>query len=580
MVLLNYGTVQYQNHGELQISTHKLHGEIDSGCKNAHCRFVYGITAKTKNNSIAYHDGGKTLCYPVGAYVAFYSNSTGEISFFPGQDCVQSIIGMTLSQNKKYMACVEEIEEDPVRRVTVYSLLSMRPVRMLMDPETKASPITGISFSESSKFLIVQHGEPDNTLVIWRWQSGKVLASMSFDSPVHKALFNPNNPIAFATVCSGSASIHRVDADHSAVRTVQVASASDASKEAFTSTAWLAGHLIAFTTTAGRIQVNHEGEVKGTVVAAEGDCLVSVVQRGRGMVAGGQSGTVYFFDATIESLDIHKKKGHVANPSQPAPEVPIFKLMRKVTINTFGSSLSSALPLPSFLVVNTSRSMDSNMSRRSSKMGMEPLSQSHLSALQQSGHLRRSAVVDMTVGGGDDSIAIFTAGGEVLTVEVSELVDREERKVDELLGDSDEPMNTQGPFRSLHGGFGTSRVVGMDAINFRPFMAVVTADRFARVTNYESRRGIAVTHLPEDPHCCSLHPSGTQLLVGMQDKLRLYGVALDELPLISEFPVKACNIVKYSHGGAFFAAVGRSNMIVVYHSYTLHLMGHLKGHVR
>ena len=370
-----------------------------------------------------------------------------------------------------------------------------------------------------------------------------------------------------------------------------MATASDPSREAFTSTAWLAGHLIAFTTTAGHIQVNHEGEVKGTVVAAAGDCLTTLVQRGRGMVAGGQSGTIYFFDATIESLDVHKKKSTAAHSSQLVPLVaeaapPIFKLMRKVAINTFGSSLPSSVPVPSFLIVNTSRSFDVSashgLSRKGSRMGIEPLSQPQLSALQhaQTGSLKRNAVLDMTVGGGDDSIAIFTAGGEVLTVEVSELIDREDRKVDEFLGDSEDPINTQGPFRSLHGGFGTSRVVGLDAITLRPLMAVVTADRFVRVTNYDSRRNIAVTHLSEDPHCCSLHPSGIQLLVGMQDKLRLYGVALDELPLISEFPVKACNIVKFSHGGAFFAAVGRSNTIQVYHSYTLHLMGHLKGHVR
>lgn len=543
---------------------------------------MYGITARTKN-SIAYHDGGKTLCYPVGAYVSFFSSLTGEISFFPGQEKVQSIIGMTLSLNKKYMACIEEIEDDPVKRVTVYSLLSMRPVRTLMDPEPKASAITGISFSESSKFLIVQHGEPDNTLILWRWQNGKIFASLSFETPVHKALFNPNNSIAFATVCSGSASIHRIDAEHSLLRTVQVATTSDTSKEAFTSTAWLAGHLIAFTTSSGRIQVNHEGEVKGTLVAAEGDCLMSVVQRGRGMVTGGQSGTLYFFDATIESLDIHKKKSSsVPHPSQtPAETPPIFKLTRKVTINNPCTSIASSIPRPSFLSVTTARNYDSNASRRSSRVGFEPFSRSQILHHPQPGsYLKRGAVLDIAIGGGDDSIAVFTAGGEVMTVEVSELIDREERKVDELLGDSDDPINTQGPFRSLHGGFSTSRVVGLDAITFRPLMAVVTIDRFVRVTNYDSKRSIAVAHLPEDPLCCALHPSGTQLLVGMQDKLRLYGVALDELPLVGEFSVKACNIVKFSHGGAFFAAVGRSNTIVVYHSYTLQLMGHLKGHVR
>ena len=440
------------------------------------CRLAYGITSRVRNNAFTYHDGGKTLCYPVGAHCSFFNSSTGETTFFPGQDKVQTILGLAMSHNKKYMACIEELEEDQVQRVTVYSLISMRPVRTLMDPESRTN-IAGVSFNETTKFLLIQHGEPDNTLVVWKWQNGRVFSSISFETPVHKAIFSPSSSIAFATICSGSASIHRVDADHSVIRSVQVATASDPSKEAFTSLAWLAGHLIAITTSAGHIQVNHEGEMMGMLTGAEGDCLMSVVPRGRGLVAGGQSGTLYFFDATLESLDVRKKKkamaaqplGSTQPQAPPAEDAPLFKLTHKATINTFGASIVSRVPTPSFLLVSTARSFDSNASKRSSKLG-ETISQYQL--MTMSGYLKRGAVLDMTVGGGEDSVAVFTAGGEVLTVEVSELVEREERKVDEHLADSEEPMNLQGPFKLLHGGFGNSRVVGLDAITFRPLLAV------------------------------------------------------------------------------------------------------------
>lgn len=37
--------------------------------------------------------------------------------------------------------------------------------------------------SENSKFLVTQHGDPDWTLVVWRWYSGKVLASIRLEAP-------------------------------------------------------------------------------------------------------------------------------------------------------------------------------------------------------------------------------------------------------------------------------------------------------------------------------------------------------------------------------------------------------------
>jgi WD40 repeat protein len=47
----------------------------------------------------------------------------------------------------------------------------------------------------------------------------------------------------------------------------------------------------------------------------------------------------------------------------------------------------------------------------------------------------------------------------------------------------------------------------------------------------------------------------------------------------AEFSVKKCNLAKYSNGGAVFAAVGRTNVIVVHHAYSLQQLGQLKGHV-
>ena len=61
-------------------------------------------------------------------------------------------------------------------QVSVYSLQSEKLVKtLLLDPSlTLASQIESISFSENSKLLLTQCGEPDYTLLIWRWYSAKV----------------------------------------------------------------------------------------------------------------------------------------------------------------------------------------------------------------------------------------------------------------------------------------------------------------------------------------------------------------------------------------------------------------------
>lgn len=44
--------------------------------------------------------------------------------------------------------------------------------------------------------------------------------------------------------------------------------------------------------------------------------------------------------------------------------------------------------------------------------------------------------------------------------------------------------------------------------------------------NYDNQHAIAIAHLDDDPLCCSMHPSGNQILVGVHSGLRLYSIAL------------------------------------------------------
>eukprot|EP00798_Chlamydomonas_sp_ICE-L_P028757 gene28757-31939_t len=140
-------------------------------------------------------------------------------------------------------------------------------------------------------------------------------------------------------------------------------------------------------------------------------------------------------------------------------------------------------------------------------------------------------------------------------------------------------VDNRGPVSSLFGGFSTSPIVGMDVINYPPVLVTVSLDRWVRVYNFTSWQIIAAKEMVNDASCCSLHPAGNRLLVGMADKLRMFSLAQHDMDETAEFVVKNCNLVRFSNGGHIFACVGRNNIIGIYHAFTHAQLGQLKAHV-
>ena len=63
----------------------------------------------------------------------------------------------------------------------------------------------------------------------------------------------------------------------------------------------------------------------------------------------------------------------------------------------------------------------------------------------------------------------------------------------------------------------------------------------------------------------------------MVDKLRMMNILLDDLKIIKEFNVKACNECCFSTGGQYFAAV-HANAIHIFETYTCTNIGNLTAH--
>jgi len=205
-------------------SESQVEGQHSDGCIVTP-QAAFGITSKGPN-SMCYLES--KLVYPVGVNCAIHNTKTNEMGFLPSHEQVRRIVGVAVSKSNKYMACIEEVDESETHQVTVYSIQTLKRVKTLVPDSgtvVESSRVVCIHFSENSKFLLVQHGGPDCTLVIWRWYSGKIVSSLRLEYPVLKAIFSPVDNNMAATVSKTFASLVCMDNETGTLQSVPLTSA-------------------------------------------------------------------------------------------------------------------------------------------------------------------------------------------------------------------------------------------------------------------------------------------------------------------------------------------------------------------
>ncbi|KAJ9531627.1 hypothetical protein QJQ45_021772 [Haematococcus lacustris] len=501
-------------------------------------RFAFGMTGQGQY-AMTYLDGGK-LVYPVGVHLALYSSHQEEMTLLPMADNVARALSVVLSSNRKYCAVVEEWEGSSRQDVSVYSLATSKRVKALpIEPGMTGgcTAIQSLNFRWEEPAwtleLLVGKGRRHagysfalQLLAQPKYAAGQaasssaggggvqVVVTLPHDWPVLDSRFSPVDDTLLVTLGPSLVSLYKLDGETGGCRTMVVATLDDG-LGAFSCVAWLMGNLLALGRESGHLQVNQDAEVKGLLLPDPEDSLTTLVARGRGLVAGGRKGRLYFYDPPDASL---RKSG----------SKEVFLLTRTLDAHIPGRAISA-----------------------------------------------------LAVSSGEDGLALCTSNNELLLLSLSSVLEREEKQLDTVLGKGFGLLDDQehDPFRLACAGIGCGKLVCMDAISYLPYLAVVTHDRVVRILNYQTRQTVVVKQLMDDVQCCALHPSGSMLLLGSHDKLRSYCVAQDELQVLAEWSVKKCHIVRFSPGGAFFAAVGRTNAISVCYSFTSRQHCLLKGHV-
>lgn len=92
--------------------------------------------------------------------------------------------------------------------VGVYAVGSGKRVRGLALDAAVGAPtcVTALGFSDNSRLLVTQCGEPDHMLMVWRWYLGKLILVLRHEWPVLGAAFSPVDDtllgvVGASTVC-------------------------------------------------------------------------------------------------------------------------------------------------------------------------------------------------------------------------------------------------------------------------------------------------------------------------------------------------------------------------------------------
>ncbi|XP_077278578.1 testes of unusual size [Temnothorax americanus] len=490
-------------------------------------RVFYGLKTDIAGN--AHYVTDAEILYPVGNALAIHNVLQHQQKLIRLPDKYHANV-ICISPNKKYVA-LSEVGDKPV--ISVYDISSLKRRKLLGIPYDAqgVTKFTCLGFTFDSKNLVAITGEPDQTMLFYNWERGKVESTYK--------LTNSQNLLAVANVLAcnptdatvvaigGPYTFKFLTVSETVWRPYGFAKAENL---LVCSMAWLDGDRLLVGTEDGRVLYLENGDLKNmyrmsdtvsmnlkireeyvmpTAVSSQitleagddvtwqqnVDCLIAFP---RGFAYAHGAGTVVLYEK--EGKHKYAKRNVYVIPQRVArdDDPDLYR------INT----------------INVNPSFDR-----------------------------------LIIAAGWSQLYYATLWGPDLQM------DPEPQKL-KIMG---QPLH-HGP------------ISGLATCAWKPvFMTCGELDRSVRLWDFETESLIMLKQYDEDISTIALHPMGLFCLIGFTDKLRFMSILIDDLLPMHEIAIRNCKTVRFSYNGHLFAAVN-GNVVQVYTTIGFYNPFILKGH--
>ncbi|XP_012224330.2 cilia- and flagella-associated protein 57 [Linepithema humile] len=491
-------------------------------------RVFYGLKTNIIGN--AYYITDTEILYPVGNVLAIHNilQQQQKLIRLPDKYNVNAIC---VSPNKKYTA-LSEVGDKPT--ISVYDLSSLKRRKLLGIPfdAPGVTRFTCLDFTFDSKSLVAITGEPDQTMLFYNWEKGKVESTFK--------LANPQNPSAIAELLS----CNPTDASVLAVGgmyTFKFLTVSEtvwrpygfakAENLLVCSMTWLDGDRLLVGTKDNRVLYLENGDLKN----------------------------IYGMGYTV-SMNLKIREEYV----MPAPTAVAAPQDGHDEAVDWQQNIRCLIAFPRGFayahgpgtVVLFEKEGKHKYTKRNIYVIPERV------AREEDPDLYKINTIDVNV---SCDRLIVTAGWSQLYYATLWGVD---------LQVDPKPQELKVLGQPLHHG----PINGLAMCAWKPvFMTCGEFDRSVRLWDFETENLIMLKQYAEDISGIALHPMGLFCLIGFTDKLRFMSILIDDLLPMHEIAIRSCRTVCFSSGGHLFAAVN-GNVVQVYTTIGFYNTFVLKGH--
>ncbi|KYN15284.1 PREDICTED: cilia- and flagella-associated protein 57 [Trachymyrmex cornetzi] len=491
-------------------------------------RVFYGLRTDIANN-VHYITDAEVL-YPVGNALAIHNILQHQQKLIRLPERYYDANGICVSINKKFVA-LSDVGDKPT--ISIYDLNSLKRRKLLGIPfdAPGVTRFTCISFTFDSKYLVAITGEPDQTMLFYNWEKGKVESTFK--------LANPQNPLAIAEVLACNPTDATV---------VAVGGAYTFKFLTVSETVWRPYGF-----------AKSENLLVCSMTWLDGDRLMVGTEDGRMLyLENGDLKNVYRMTDTV-TMNLKIREEYVM-PIAVSSQI----ILEAGKDDTWQQNVGCLIAFPRGFAYahggGTVVLFEKEGKHKYTKRNVYVIPQ----RMMKDDDPNLYKIHTINVNPSFDRL--------IVTTDWSQMYYATLWGPDLQMDPEPQEMKIMG--QPLHHG----PINGLSMCAWKPvFMTCGEFDHSVRLWDFETESLIMLKQYDEDISSVALHPMGLFCLIGFTDKLRFMSILIDDLLPMHEIAIRNCKTVRFSHNGHLFAAVN-GNVIQVYTTIGFYNPFILKGH--